>query len=63
MKQKILLKFSVDGTIVPRRLYGELLKRYYSDVALYKDEYSNCSVVCCKLYSVNSYTTYSMYYT
>jgi hypothetical protein len=50
MKQKILLNFSVDGTIVPRRLYGELLKRYYSDVALYKDEYSNCIVVCCKLY-------------
>ncbi len=50
MKQKILLIFSVDGAIVPRRLYGELLKQYYSDVALYKDEYSNCIVVCCKLY-------------
>ncbi len=50
MKQKILLYFSVDGTIVPCRLLEELLKRYYSDAALYKDEYSNCIVVSCKLY-------------
>jgi hypothetical protein len=50
MKKKILLNCSVYGTIVPYRLSGELLKRHYSAAAFGTDEYSNCIVVCCKLY-------------
>ena len=50
VKKKILLNFSVYSTIVPCRLSGELLKRHYSAAAFGTDEYSNCIVVCCKLY-------------
>jgi hypothetical protein len=47
MKKKILLSFSVYGTIVLCRLSGELLKRHYSAAAFGMDEYSNCIEVCC----------------
>jgi hypothetical protein len=50
MKKKILMNFSVYGTIVPGRLLGELLKQHYSAAAFGTDEYSYCIVVCCKLY-------------